>query len=311
MHAQMVYNRLFPPPPPLPRKEPGYEANLPLFTMCLHIYISANIFTFPGSSGHQPRHQCQVYFVDYGNMDEVCITNIYPLPIEFFQLPCQALHIDICESYPSANSPSELIGSIVSVCVTSSYAPNSFVVNVAEVFECDNIISNHLSCFELSVPYVAFPCQAVIAHINSIADFYIYQLDKESAGKMKQLETDLQIFYSSKENHHVLNINVGIVGCVYSDICGLYCRAVILQQNLKVGLKCEVELIDYGHREEIFLQDVLELPAQFMQYPVCCIHCRLNINEDSLSDAVLKECNVFFKEKATHTRKLTVIQGQC
>ena len=265
-------------------------------------------FTFAGSSGHHSGQRCLVYFVDYGNMDEVCITNVYPLPIEFCQLPCQALHIDICECYPSKDSPSDLIGSIVSVHIASSFAPNSFVVNVAGVFDCDSTLSP-LSCMELRLPDVTFPFQAVIAHINSLTDFYIHQLDSESAGKMKQLETDLQDYFSGKERNLIININVGSVCCVYSNICGLYCRAVVIQQNIKLGLKCEVEMVDYGHHEEVFLQDVFELPSQFLKCPVCCIHCRLNINEEELCDSVLKECTVLFKEIATCTRMLTVIQG--
>lgn len=263
-----------------------------------------------------------MHFVDYGNTDKVCGTHVHPLPLEFCQLPCQALYITIRERSTCGSpcsSPSELIGSVVSVRITACRAPNTFEVTVlnsgkykkhgsSSTLGCD--MSGDVSCCaQLSLPDMTFPFQAVVAHVNSVTDFYIHQLDKGKAERMRRMETDVQQFYSNRSNHNVIDIvklEPGIIGCVYSVTDGLFCRATVL--NVEEDLTCEVQLVDYGHTEKKLAHDILELPLELLHLPVCCIRCQLSFDGEKCSTARI---DGLFKQMARCTRVFTVFQGQC
>ena len=250
--------------------------------------------------------------MDYGNIEQVCGTHICALPMKFCQLPSQALSISICEDqswYLSKRLPSEMVGSIVGVYITSCHAPNTFVVRVQNSSTLGKCPVSEIFCSGLSLPHVQFPFQAVVAHVNSLTDFYVHKLDKDAADRMNQLETEMYCYYSNKSNHHEINpkqVNSRKICCVYSVTCGMYCRGVFLQR--RVGPLRKVQLIDYGHVEEVALNNILELPPHFLHYPVCSIHCKLIINEDELACERYKECNFFFKEMTT-CMKLFKVQG--
>ena len=269
---------------------------------------------FAGSSDFPLECKFLVYFVDYGNTDQVRGSHVRLLPLKFCRLPCQALHITICEnslSRSSRSSPSVLIGSVVGVRTTAYQAPNAFDVKLLHPskhnssWECDTTLLNIPDCDQLSLPDIKFPFEAVVAHVNTVTDFYIHQLDRKNVLRMERLEADIQLYYSNKGNHNVTNVEAGVVGCAYSN--GLYSRAIVLHTNM--DLKCKVQLVDYGHTEEISVHDILELPLQLLHVPVCCVHCQLIFN-NTLSIETFEECTSLFKEMATSVKVFTVVQRQ-
>lgn len=252
----------------------------------------------------------------------MCGYHIRPLPVEFSLLPHQALYITIHKGPLSSSPfslPSDFIGSTVNVRVVTCNAPNTFEVTVPEskkcklpgtcVQECDNLFQEiHI---KVNLPDIKLPFQAVVAHVNTVTDFYVHQLDRESAERMRKLETDMQLFYSNRINHHFINKNELLPGnlcCVYSVIHELYCRAVLL--HMEGNLMCKVQLFDYGHTEMMSLQDLLVLPINFLHLPLCSIHCRLVFQEEELPNDVIEELTTLFKPMATSLKVYRVVQGK-
>lgn len=271
------------------------------------------MFTSAALCRHPFECQYEVCFIDYGNVDTVCGYHVRLLPVEFSYLPHQALYITIHKE-PLSHSPSRIssdfIGSIVNVHVITCQAPNTFEVTVLEnksssVQECENVVHSTMSLSDVKLPF-----EAVLAHVNTVTDFYIHQLDRESAERLGKMEADMQLFYSKMNNHHIINKNevvYGKVGCVFSVIHGLYCRAVVL--HVEVDLKCKVQLFDYGNTEMISLPDLLVLPTKFLHLPVCSIHCQLIFKEEELTGERIEELTALFKPMATSLKVFKVIQG--
>ena len=273
------------------------------------------MFYFADSCDSLLEYKFLVHFVDYGNTDQVRGSHVRPLPLRFCRLPCQALYITTCEkslSHSLPNASSSLIGSVVDVRITAYQAPNAFDVRLlypckhSSLWECDRSLLHISSSDQLSLPDVCFPFEAVVAHVNDVTDFYVHQLDRDNALRMRQLEADIQRYYANKDNHSATKVvEAGVVGCVYLN--ELYCRAVVLHTN--VDLKCKVQLVDYGHTEEISVHDILEIPLPLLHVPVCCIHCHLIFN-DKLLFGTFDECTLLFKDMATSMKVFTVVQHQ-
>jgi hypothetical protein len=264
-------------------------------------------------SGSSEDSKFQVCCVDYGTTKQIQGRHLYSIPKEFCILPSQALILSIVDSPVFHQSLSQNnYGSIVGLQITSTDAPNSFVGRVhitLDPLHCDNMLELKSSCvpFRLVLPDVQFPFKAVVAHLNDVTDFYVHQLEKASVNELKDLENEMQYYYSDKSNRCVRDINTenqGQVACIYSSVCQHYSRAVILGTN---STECEVQLVDYGHTETIGLRGILELPLRFLFFPVFSIHCRLAVFEDG---DYVADYTSLFEEMVSTMDVLTVVQGK-
>lgn len=281
------------------------------------MYIRAQfLFTSAALCGHPFECRYEVCFIDYGNIDTVFGYHLLPLPVEFSHLPLQALYITIRKDPLSCSLfsiPSDFVGSIVNVHVITCQAPNTFEVTVPESKTCKSLDMQEYDNFvhtKINHPDVKLPFQAVLAHVNTVTDFFIHQLDRESAEGLGKMETDMQLFYSEMNNHHIINKNevvYGKIGCVFSVIHGLYCRAVVL--HVGGNLTCKVHLFDYGETEMMSLPDLLVLPTKFLNLPMYSIHCQLIFKGEELSGEKIEELTALFKPMAASLKVFRVVQG--
>lgn len=274
------------------------------------------MFTSAALCGHPFECRYEVCFIDYGNIDTVFGYHLLPLPVEFSHLPLQALYITIRKDPLSCSLfsiPSDFVGSIVNVHVITCQAPNTFEVTVPESKTCKSLDMQEYDNFvhtKINHPDVKLPFQAVLAHVNTVTDFFIHQLDRESAEGLGKMETDMQLFYSKMNNHHIINKNevvYGKIGCVFSVIHGLYCRAVVL--HVGGNLTCKVHLFDYGETEMMSLPDLLVLPTKFLNLPMYSIHCKLIFKGEELSGEKIEELTALFKPMAASLKVFRVVQG--
>lgn len=280
---------------------------------CICIYKQF-LFTSAALCGHPFECHYEVCFIDYGNIDTVFGYHVLPLPVEFSHLPLQALYITFRKdplSCSLSSLPSDFIGSIVNVQVITCQAPNTFEVTVLESKTCKSIQEyNDFVHTKINHPNVKLPFQAVLAHVNTVTDFYIHQLDRESAEGLGKMEREMHIFYSKMNNHHIIDENevvYGKIGCVFSVIHSLYCRAVVL--HVGVDLMCKVHLFDYGNTEMVSLPDLLVLPTKFLHLPICSIHCQLIFKGEELSSERIEKLSALFKPMAASLKVFKVVQG--
>ena len=297
----------------------------------MYIY-TYNILFCIGTCAHPSSNQFKIYFVDYGNTTEVSAIHIRPLPKKFCQLPYQALRIAIGDSplgHSLDYSSSGLVGTIVTVRVTAYEVPNSVEVIFPAVGDAANhctadSVSESCTVEDTSLHLQLCPPTintangdsflAVISHINSVDDFYLLQLDKVNAENLKQMEADMQLYFSNQCNHSVIDPKLvvpGAVGCVYSDSDGLYCRAIVL--SVDADSNCEVQLVDYGHTQKVSRSGIFKGPPEFLHYPVFSLHCRLFLKErNELSDEFIEEITCAFKELLIKVFSVTpILQGKC
>lgn len=228
--------------------------------------------------------------------------NLYVLHKAFCELPCQALNIYILDI--PANSPYELVGSVVRINIRGSNGNNFFVGFVSsEHMECHKEIFQFQSVIKLKMRQVSFPIQAVVAHIGSVTDFYVHELDVQTAKQMKELEMYLHSYYCNENKHCVTEATVGSIICIRSSVTDIYCRAIVLEEG---GNECFVQLVDYGHSEKVPLNGVYELPVEFLLFPAFSIHCQLKDFENEVST---DEYTDTFKEMMSSVKIVTVIQG--
>ena len=245
-------------------------------------------------------------FIDYGAIEMVSRWKIYALAEEFCELPCQALNVRILDNPAVShfNSLYESVGSVVCLNIKGSDGSNFFVATVSsDNLECEKRMVAVESRMKLKPHPVKFPFHAVVAHIESLSNFYLHKLDAVTAEKMKHLEVYLQSFYSKKDNHCMNQGKAGSIVCVYSSSSEMYCRAIVKEADVN---ECLVQLLDYGHYEKIPLKGILKLPVEFLYFPVFSIHCQL---KDVRKENTSAENTELFKNIVANIDILTVVQG--
>ena len=225
--------------------------------------------------------------------------HIYNLPVEFRKLACQAFKLSIkgYSCYP------ELVGNIVCIHVTDCNSTSLFVGTLFKLPVIKLREETMTPSPNLLLPDVEFPFKALIAHIESVSEFYLHKLDKDTAEKLKQLEIRLQDFYSSDDNHTVLKGQAGDFACVHSPICNIYCRVMVMECGIDDYV---VQLVDYGHLERATVQHLLELPVKFLCYPVFSVRCQL---VGFGKGCALEKHTRLFKRLLSSVKVLKVVEG--
>jgi hypothetical protein len=246
---------------------------------------------------------CLVLFVDYGIIEMVSCSTIYSLQTEFFELPCQALNVNILD-ISAFNSPYKFVGSVVCLSIRCNDGCNFVIGTISpDNLQCERRMIEIESRMKLKFQQVRFPFQAVVAHICSVTDFYLHKLDTVTAESMKLFESYMQSFYSNRKNHCVKEGNAGSIACVYSSVTELYCRAIILEAGVD---DCFVQLVDYGHFEKISLKGIHHLPVEFLFFPVFSIRCQLN---GFGQENTMEEATKVFRRMVAFNDVWTVVEG--
>ena len=240
-----------------------------------------------------------VLFVDYGVVDEVLQLRIFHLPMEFCKLSSQALKLRI-----TGNSSCEaLVGSIVCLNIQCCDPPIETAFKLPEVSEKSGGSDSVTVALRLMPLETEFPFKAVMAHVENVTNFYLHKLDKDIAENMEDLEYRMHNFYTNEANHNAIKGQAGNAACVYSLVCRQFCRVTVVESCTD---RYVVQLVDYGHFENVASQDLLELALEFFCYPMFTIHCQLVLFDEVSS---IEECTRLFKELLASIKVLKVVKG--
>lgn len=221
----------------------------------------------------------EVFFVDFGNYDNVNLTDVKNMIPDLLKFPIQAYK---CYLY-DIPIPSESKAKDDTFDLFEELTSDQCLVAHIEIFSeelgygvtlipknSSVSINDKLLSTILSIPSV--PLNDVenvyITSFDSETSFFA-QLEKLDFDKLEQMQEEINTFYSKNQNVSFVP-KAGNLVCARFQIDNQFYRAKV--EKFKDGM-CEVFFLDYGNRESITIKDIHSMDISFTKYPQFGILC--------------------------------------
>ena len=224
---------------------------------------------------------CQVFFIDYGNSDEVHLTQMAVCPPDILDFPVVAIRCSLLGVYHL--SPSQ------SVCPTSSlkilkhlafgHLLNASVVNdklgECPVVQLAEISDGTLISVKLQDMYQSSGsslCKCQVTELNNPESLYFQYIHADNANNLDLLNK-LQDAYACPSAYKDFTPTVGSLCCAQftGDLCWYRCKVMSVTKD-SIGLY----YIDFGSVESLPSNEVYCLDKEFTALPPLAVHCKIN-----------------------------------
>ena len=261
-----------------------------------------------------------LYFVDYGNSEDVEVSNIFPPSGNFFDLPTQALCCTLADFIPSHSKWSDAILSILIEKLLNqevygifrSQSSNTHPYQAAVLQDkcpCYNVTlyqdeSGESSYSELLVisglgqfatcsenVSVGMEAKVYVSFSDSPGRFWLQLASNTSTlESIANCLADVTIT-SSLQPLSQDAIYSGVACCAVFHEDGAYYRAQVIE--VAKGGKVEVQFVDYGNSTSVCASDLFALPPKLCSIPAQAVQCCLEGVRPMKKDWTNESCDVF------------------
>lgn len=250
---------------------------------------------------------CEVYFIDYGNTEQIPMKFLRIAKPSFLHLPPQAFEcaLEDMSKFSGPNFPDavsalkDLILEQELSCVTSSINNDILIVNLYKDNNCQDAILSHLlsqvqrtpqattvdgneplgstdkKCFKtisLSKGNYIDVCVTDVQDPHSFSCQFV----KGSEALLDLMDEIAKEYEDLKQGELPLqSSNVGYPCCARFAEDSCWYRAVITNSSAVSSGFLEVKFVDYGNVQNTPVSDVKELKAKFLDLPAQTVECAL------------------------------------
>ncbi len=249
-----------------------------------------------------------VQFIDYGNRDEVILSDVVPCPKECITVPVVAIrcslsisssmqkdegkalkllkeHVNNAESSVTVevvsrddNSPSVNI-KVNDVDILQEMKRLGIIVEMKDSFPMVTTIK------KMSLPSNLQNIRIVISEVVSPQEVYVQIASNEVKACLMNIGKKLNALLESDQSSVLLCPGVGSLCCARFSLDEHWYRATV--KNNQGGI-IEVQFIDYGNSESVVLPDIRACPKELCDYPVVAIKCELSGLQSLKTDEIEK-----------------------
>ena len=263
----------------------------------------------------------RVYFVDYGNSEEVDVSRVFPPSGKFFELPYQALCCTISDFIPNHAKSNEAVSSLLSESLLNQevfgvfrslssshehpyqqavlqdkllcYNVTLFQDEAGEMPYSELLVDRGLGQFAICSENVAIQSQekVFVSFSDSPGRFWLQLASKVAT--LEAIETALAD--RSVTSHYKPlpreAVFPGVACCaVFPDDSSLY-RVQVVQ--IVKGGKVELQFVDYGNSLTVSISELLSLPPGLCSTPAQAIQCCLEGVRPVKKDWTSESCDTF------------------
>ena len=269
------------------------------------------------------RTKAVVYFTDYGNSEEVEISDMYPPTGSYFDLPAQALCCTLSDFIPKQSQWSDTIHEILVEkllnqevygmfrSVSSNPHPYSDAVlqdsggghypcynvtlfqdEVGAVSHSPMLVSVGLGQFAICNENVSVGTTAkvFVAFSDSPGRFWLQLSAASPTLEIIAIALSDEAVVSSLNPLARESVYTGVACCVVYAEDGVLYRANIIEIK---GSKVEVQFVDYGNSTTVSTSELLELPPSLATIPAQAIQCCLEGVRPVKKDWIPESCDAF------------------
>ena len=234
-----------------------------------------------------------VYYVDYGNTEEIPASQLNAPTDSLFESPYQAVCCSISDFIPSKSGSQKLSGFLLE----KEYSGN-FVSRSSERHPYLSFLPcNNLSLFEDESATESIAQQLVVGGLGQFrictdnikigGKQKVYTCFHDSPGKfwvqLADCQSILDTIMDDLNDPNTVGrlkpltaeaLSPGVACCCQYSEDNRYHRAEIITKT-KSPTRFKVSFVDYGNCEVVELSDIKELPARLALFPFCAIQCCL------------------------------------
>lgn len=241
----------------------------------------------------------EVFFVDFGNYDNVNVNDVRKIGVDLLKFPVQAFKCflvgvtvptestardDAFDLLESLTIDQDLYAHVHLFSADAGYGITLYMKNSTESVN-DKMLSKFLSIATVPVNDVE---NVYVTTFESPSSFFV-QFEKLDSEKLALMQEEINAFYSGKLNNSFVPQEGNLVCARFNEDNQFY-RAKV--ESCKSGY-CSVYFIDYGNRESIPLKDVHSMDEKFTAYPQFGTECafenfKATVSADKLSSLLLE-----------------------
>jgi len=254
---------------------------------------------------------CKVLFVDYGNIEDVNNKKVYAMPVQYQQLPAQAINCSL-EGLGPGVTPEQvetfeaLVQQSLYCTINSVQQHNIYFVSLTSADDtpiaiAPSAVSPSRVAHGTTVPvYVTF-CEGPDS-------FWCQRQEDETM--IQDLARQMNGFYGGQgpSEYQLLIPHVGMVCCARYSTDGNWYRAEVTAVH---NSEATLYFFDYGNHEDysgLPSSDVRQLDDQFLGLPAFAIHCRL-VGSSGYTDKMAAKFEEVVMSDVMYAKFLSVGQG--
>ena len=262
-----------------------------------------------------------VYFADYGNSEEVSVSDIYPPSGSYFDLPTQALCCTLSDFVPNHSNWTDTIKDILSEKLVNqevygifrSLSSHPHPHADAVLQDKDRYPSYNVTLFQDEAGSVSYSLMLVELGLGQFAicnenvsvgnTEKVYVAFSDSPGRfwlqLSNCSATLSLIDVTLADEAIVSslqalpreaVFTGAACCVVFADDGVFYRANIIEVK---GQKVEVQFVDYGNSTTVTTADLLEIPPSLSVIPAQATQCCLEGVRPLKKDWTTESCDAF------------------
>lgn len=270
-----------------------------------------------------------VYFVDFGNANQVTSSEIRKLKPAYVQLPCLAVHCRLQAPDLLSDDLTTKFGELVSsgnlsfqpcskengMYVVKMFTGDGVCINdvllggssrAEEVVKSQNVCASDLEVAKKpQIPDFDMPLDGtkqpfLVTNIDSLHSFYAHFYTEESREKFSGLLEKINTHCSSITQPY--SPEVGEVVCCQFSLTEQWLRAEVLQVQ---GSSYVVQFVDYGNVVSVQKEEIRKADDSFLHLPKQAIRCKLHISVDPNSPKLNEIFEEMVRNSLSYIRALS------
>ena len=236
-----------------------------------------------------------VQYIDYGNRDEVHVSETVACPLECLSIPVIAVRcafagtssmqvdepkaLEFMKKHTSTSTVTAQVVSLDEDIPSVNLKTENFdfvtemtsqgILKAKKKVEVYPLVD---SLEKMSLPSDLTNVKVVISEVVTPREVYIQIACNEVRDLLMKIGEGLNAVLTSDRSSPDEFPEVGSLCCAKFSADKHWYRAAILEMQ---GSTCLVQFVDYGNRESVFLKDILACPSDFYSFPFVAIRCGL------------------------------------
>jgi tudor domain-containing protein 1/4/6/7 len=224
------------------------------------------------------KSKCKVFFVDFGNSEEVELNDMAACPPEFRTLPVLAIRCALygMNDYKWSSQALDIlreftVNHLLEASIVSDSNQTSPVVQLVNKSDGTLVSAKFEEKYRSTVSSLIPLRRCQVSEINSPSSFYIQYVEQENVGHFSTLKV-LQTMYADPTVYMNFEPSVGALCCAQYCVDKLWYRCEVLSLSKQA---VRLLYIDFGSVCNVLRSNVYRLDEKFAKFPPLALHCTL------------------------------------
>jgi len=263
---------------------------------------------------------CQVFFVDFGNMGTVQLSDLAESPAECLDLPLVACECSLSGISLGKEVASKALEIFKQLVVDSGLLSAKLIAERNNVFEIElfnnkgdslgallkekigyNILPAVSGMKRIQIPSMSKPCSVSVTEISGLHEIHVQFATQDVAIMLNDISDGLREVFEAEHSSLDRVPSVGSLCCAKYSVDRLWYRAEVITIE---GDRISVRFIDYGNLDTIPLSGLARCPQQFIEFPVLGVCCSLS--DVQLESFVSLEATIQYLKEVTYDVEATL-----